>query len=266
MATTIKVAIYNNLAACYLNLADYKNAKAACDETLFLDPTQAKAWYLMHRKQSPYSTFRYRRAKALTTDVNAGIEEFKAALEDLKKALELSPDDSVIQQALNKIKHDLIKAKNSAQTFKGIFQTKNDKKPEDESNIEKTLPNTEPETPKAESSAKSKEEVKDKGAPVKTEQGSGNNKEEKPIGAKKEKKIEEKKEDKSKEAPKKASVTNGTEPKMDKDNEVWKMLHGNQDPNSEDYDYALSFANKDNAKTPEEIAELEKLSYRDDID
>lgn len=242
MATSIKVALYNNLAACYLNLADYKNAIAACDETLLLDPTQAKAWF--------------RRAKALTSDINAGVEEFKAALEDLKKALELSPDDSVIQQALNKIKHDLIKAKNSAQSFKGIFQTKNDKKPEDENSIEKTLPNTEPETPKTETSAKSKEEPKIQ-ALATNQQGKGNIKEEKPIEVKKErekvKKVEEKKEEVSKKS------TSGVGPKMEKDNEVWKMLHGNKDPNSEDYDYALSYESKKNAQTPQEIAELEKF-------
>ncbi len=40
----IKVALYNNLAACYLKLRDFDNAIAACGETLSLDPSQVKAW------------------------------------------------------------------------------------------------------------------------------------------------------------------------------------------------------------------------------
>jgi len=40
----MKVALYNNLAACYLKLKDFQNAIAACNEALALDPTQAKAW------------------------------------------------------------------------------------------------------------------------------------------------------------------------------------------------------------------------------
>jgi hypothetical protein len=39
----IKVALYNNLAACYLKLNDYSNTKAACNEALALDANQAKA-------------------------------------------------------------------------------------------------------------------------------------------------------------------------------------------------------------------------------
>lgn len=214
-----------------------------------------------------FNYLRYRRAKALTSDVNAGVEEFKAALEDLKRALELSPDDSVIQQALNKIKHDLVKAKNSAQSFKGIFQTKGEKKADEDSNVDKTLPNTEPEMPKTEV-LKSKEENKDQPVPVKpqtpttTQKGSENVKEEKTIEKKKEKekeKVVKKVEEKKEEAKKSPAATNGSDAKIDKNNEVWKMLHGNQDPNSEDYDYTLSYANQENAEVPQEISELEQL-------
>jgi Flp pilus assembly protein TadD len=39
----IKVALYNNLAACYLKANDFHNAKFACDEALLLDSNQTKA-------------------------------------------------------------------------------------------------------------------------------------------------------------------------------------------------------------------------------
>lgn len=42
---TLKVLLYNNLAACYLKLNDYPSAKAACDEALSLDSKQTKALY-----------------------------------------------------------------------------------------------------------------------------------------------------------------------------------------------------------------------------
>jgi len=41
----MKVALLNNLAACYLKLKDFKSAIEACGEVLFLDPLQTKAWY-----------------------------------------------------------------------------------------------------------------------------------------------------------------------------------------------------------------------------
>jgi len=40
---TIKTALYNNLAACYLKMNDYGNTLAACNEALSLDPNQPKA-------------------------------------------------------------------------------------------------------------------------------------------------------------------------------------------------------------------------------
>ena len=39
----MKIALYNNLAACYIKLNDNKNAKCASDEVLELDLNQPKA-------------------------------------------------------------------------------------------------------------------------------------------------------------------------------------------------------------------------------
>jgi Tetratricopeptide repeat. len=39
----MKISLYNNLAACYLKLEEYKNARSASEEALQLDPNQTKA-------------------------------------------------------------------------------------------------------------------------------------------------------------------------------------------------------------------------------
>lgn len=162
MIQAMKVALYNNLAACYLSINDLANARAACDEALLLDPSQAKALY--------------RRAKAWISDINSGADEFKLAIEDLKKALELSPNDSAIYQTLVKAKQDLVKVKASTKSFQGMFNkpSKNDDTTE-----------TKDETPKSQTEPEKKEEVQTK--PEETV----------PV-AKPEKKIEEPKKDEEK--------------------------------------------------------------------
>ena len=46
---------------------------------------------------------------------------------------------------------------------------------------------------------------------------------------------------------------------LENDNEVWKMLHGDADPNSRNFDYSLSFEVDPNAKTPDEIKGVWKV-------
>ena len=41
----LKIALYNNLAACYLRLNKLQDTRAVCDEALILDPNQTKALY-----------------------------------------------------------------------------------------------------------------------------------------------------------------------------------------------------------------------------
>jgi len=143
MIQTIKIALFNNLAACYISMNDLKSARSACDEALLLDPSQVKALF--------------RRAKAWTSDINSGFEEIQLAVEDLKKALELAPNDSGIRQALVKAKEDLVKAKASSKSFKGMFHKPSKNTPEENNSLSTTQPDTpkEPEAEKSESPSQS---------------------------------------------------------------------------------------------------------------
>lgn len=270
MATTIKIALYNNLAACYLNLKDFPNAKSACDEALALDPTQTKALYMNNLQFETYPVNRYRRAKALTADINAEIEHYKAAQDDLKRALEITPDDSIIQQLLNKIKSDMVRAKSSSQSFKGIFIDKKDKNDKKNASDKDTAPSS---TDSRSQSDKKTEIAAKPNEPVKIDKGLSNKNETKSsesnsIPAKRDtqKKVENPvkaapKEEEKRPSDKKSSGKTKQEQvqeDFEKNNEVWKMLHGDKDANSEDHDYSLSFAGKENAEIPREIKELEK--------
>ena len=85
----LKTSIYLNLAICYLRLQDFKNSKAACDEVLKLDPNNTKALY--------------RRAKALTSNANATSAEYRSAVENLKIALTIEPENSDVQKELARL-------------------------------------------------------------------------------------------------------------------------------------------------------------------
>ena len=67
--------MFLNIAACNIQIKDFETAVEACNEALKLDPYNIKALY--------------RRAKAKALPINSGVEEFRAALTDLKTLLEL---------------------------------------------------------------------------------------------------------------------------------------------------------------------------------
>lgn len=69
--------MFLNIAACNIQIKDFETAYEACNEALKLDPYNIKALY--------------RRAKSKALPVNSGVEEFRAALVDLKRVLELDP-------------------------------------------------------------------------------------------------------------------------------------------------------------------------------
>ena len=48
MLNSLKIALYNNLAACYLRLNKLQDTRAVCDEALLLDPNQTKALYAIY--------------------------------------------------------------------------------------------------------------------------------------------------------------------------------------------------------------------------
>lgn len=69
----------------------------------------------------------FRRAKAITANINADIEDYKNAINDLKNAYMLEPTDNSIQQELAKAKLEFNKIKCSGDKFKGIFKEQTEK-------------------------------------------------------------------------------------------------------------------------------------------
>lgn len=72
------------------------------------------------------SYIRYRRAKAITSETCPGVNAYKTALTDLKKAYSLSPADCSIRKAIALIQQELDKRKENKEFFKGIFCEKKD--------------------------------------------------------------------------------------------------------------------------------------------
>lgn len=112
--------LYLNLAATYLKINDYINAKAACDEVLLVDADNVKALF--------------RRAKARTSSVNASIEDYEAGLQDLQKAFTKDPNDAAVNNELQRVKHELSRYKGQNEKLcKEIF-----KEPRSETTSSKT--------------------------------------------------------------------------------------------------------------------------------
>ncbi len=64
-----------NIAACNIKGKDYESAVSACNEALKLDPYNVKALY--------------RRARAVALPINSGVEDFREAMTDLKRIVEV---------------------------------------------------------------------------------------------------------------------------------------------------------------------------------
>jgi len=249
----MKVALYNNLAACYLKLQDFQNAIAACCEVLVLDPTQAKAWFLNFLSKEFLSFFRYRRAKATVSKNNPGFQEYAKAKDDLRVAFGLDPNDSVIEELYNKVtevlekferdKKDSLPNKNQKEKPEAIIEEIKHSVP-----LEKDKRNQEVQQNK-------KQQETQQNLNKKSDKG---NKQEK-VNSKKEQeeaKIETQStaSDVSSEKDAKGKYAG----KIESDNDVWKMLHGDVDPNSQNFSYELSFEINPHAKVPKEIQEFGK--------
>ena len=72
-----KLQVYLAIAACNIKTKEFATAVAACDEALALDPASVRALY--------------RRARARALPINSGVEDFREALQDLRRVLELDP-------------------------------------------------------------------------------------------------------------------------------------------------------------------------------
>eukprot|EP01017_Pseudomicrothorax_dubius_P026919 TRINITY_DN3046_c0_g1_i10.p1 TRINITY_DN3046_c0_g1~~TRINITY_DN3046_c0_g1_i10.p1 ORF type:complete len:532 (-),score=111.04 TRINITY_DN3046_c0_g1_i10:174-1769(-) len=104
----ISLSLYLNLAASYLKISDYSNARASCDEALKIDKANTKALF--------------RRARARTMPINSEEADYEAALKDLSKAAELDPKDEMIIHELKRTKAELDKYRQQKSSLcKGIF-------------------------------------------------------------------------------------------------------------------------------------------------
>ncbi|KAE8630050.1 hypothetical protein XENTR_v10000674 [Xenopus tropicalis] len=81
----IAVSCNLNIAACKLKVSDFRAAIDSCNEALEIDPSHTKALY--------------RRAQGWQ-----GLKDYEQALEDLKKAHELSPDDKAVSGEILRVK------------------------------------------------------------------------------------------------------------------------------------------------------------------
>jgi len=70
--------MFLNIAACNIKTKDFDTAYQSCGEALKLDPYNIKALY--------------RRARSKALPINSGVEEFREALTDLKRLLDIDPN------------------------------------------------------------------------------------------------------------------------------------------------------------------------------
>ncbi|CAD8123681.1 unnamed protein product [Paramecium sonneborni] len=94
----IRIKLLLNLSICYIKEKQFKDAIAACDYVLNIQDN-AKAYY--------------RRAKARLDNINAEESDYKQAIEDLEKALQID-DDEAIRKDLTKAKLELKKMMRSS--------------------------------------------------------------------------------------------------------------------------------------------------------
>ena len=71
----LKITTFLNIAACNIKAKDFKATVDACNEVFKLDPDNLRAYY--------------RRARGTALPINAGVPEFRKAVKDLEKLLEL---------------------------------------------------------------------------------------------------------------------------------------------------------------------------------
>ena len=84
-----KLQSYLNIGVCSLKTKDFFNGITSLEEALKLEPESVKALYL--------------RARCRITDINPGVEELKLAIEDLKEALRIEPNNKSITDQLTRV-------------------------------------------------------------------------------------------------------------------------------------------------------------------
>lgn len=81
--------MFLNIAACNLKTKDFETAIAACDQALKLDPYNVKALY--------------RRARGRALPINSSVEDFRTALNDLKRVIELDPNHKPANREIKRL-------------------------------------------------------------------------------------------------------------------------------------------------------------------
>ncbi len=81
--------MFLNIAACMIKVKDFDSAVKACDEALKLDPYNTKALY--------------RKARSIALPINSGVEEFRKALVDLKRVLELDSENKPVKKEIKRL-------------------------------------------------------------------------------------------------------------------------------------------------------------------
>lgn len=112
----LKLACILNLSMCFWKLSCWAECIRACDRALELDPSNTKALY--------------RRAQARIVPASCGTTENLLALADLKRAVALKPDDSMLTSAYAELKISLSEQKKKdKKTFAHLFE-RQDRSPE----------------------------------------------------------------------------------------------------------------------------------------
>ena len=101
-----------NLSMCFWKTSDWAQCIRACDRALELDPSNTKALY--------------RRAQARILPAHCGTSDNLVALEDLKRAVSIKPDDAMLTTAYAELKIALAEQKKKdRKTFSNLFDRAN---------------------------------------------------------------------------------------------------------------------------------------------
>jgi tetratricopeptide (TPR) repeat protein len=94
----VKLSLHINMALSYIKLEKLDNAFQSCNEALAIDPKNVKALYRR-------ATVQHNRRK------------FDDALNDLKQAEELAPDDKAVKKLKRLVDHEMLKQKKKEQAM-----------------------------------------------------------------------------------------------------------------------------------------------------
>ena len=104
----MKILMFTNIAACNIKTKDFETARAACDEILKLEPYNIKALY--------------RRARSMALPINSGVEDFRASLVDLKRLLDIDPENMPAKREVKRLQRLIeINRKREKDTYGKMF-------------------------------------------------------------------------------------------------------------------------------------------------